>query len=568
MIAKSSLRKPLGELLVDCDALTPAQRDAALHRQRQTGQRFGDVCLEMKLISEQQLMDVLAEQWRIPTVQLRKGLVDPKIVQVIPLDKAQRYGVVPMFKVEDTLTVAMADPRSLLALDDLDALTQCRVQPVLCRAEDIKRCLQEYYGEQTQVDDFLSSLEEAEVSVTEALETGSAEDLEAKAGESPVINLVNLIVLKAIKSGASDIHLEPDIRTFRVRYRIDGVLYEAMTLRPSLHPSVAARLKVMANLDIAERRLPQEGRMHVTAQGREIDLRFSSMPTVQGEKIVLRLLDRQQGGRSLDQLGFTGEALQRLKELVHRPLGLVLVTGPTGSGKTTTLYSAINSINTMGKNIITIEDPVEYQLELINQIQVRDAIGLSFARILRSVLRQDPDVVMVGEIRDRETAEIAIQAALTGHLVLSTLHTNDSAGTITRLLDMGVEPYLIASAVAGVLAQRLVRTICPACKTLYYAPAAIKEQLGVPADQNLQLARGRGCEECYDSGFKGRIGIYEFLFVDEALRAVILQHPSTEEVRQQREQSGLPTLLQEGYQKVLQKRTTIEEVSRAVHLDE
>ena len=568
MMAKSSLRKPLGELLVDCGALTPAQRDAALHRQRQTGQRFGDVCLEMKLISEQQLMDVLAEQWRIPTVQLRKGLVDPKIIQVIPLDKAQRYGVVPMFKVEDTLTVAMADPHSLLALDDLDALTQCRVQPVLCRAEDIKRCLQEYYGEQTQVDDFLSSLEEAEMSVAEALEASSNEELEAKAGESPVINLVNLIVLKAIKSGASDIHLEPDVRTFRVRYRIDGVLYEAMTLRPSLHPSVAARLKVMANLDIAERRLPQEGRIHVTTQGREIDLRFSSMPTVHGEKIVLRLLDKQHGLRSLEQLGFTGETLQRFKDLVHRPLGLVLVTGPTGSGKTTTLYSTINSINTMGKNIVTIEDPVEYQLELINQIQVRDAIGLSFARILRSALRQDPDVVMVGEIRDRETAEIAIQAALTGHLVLSTLHTNDSAGTITRLLDMGVEPYLIASAVAGVLAQRLVRTICPACKTLYYAPTAIKEQLGVPAEQNLQLARGRGCEECYDSGFKGRIGIYEFLFIDEALRTVILQHPSTEEVRRQRERSGLPTLLQEGFGKVLQKLTTIEEVSRAVHLDD
>lgn len=568
MMANASLRKPLGELLVDCGALTSAQRDAALHRQRQTGQRFGNVCLEMKLISEQQLMDVLAEQWRIPTVQLRKGLVDPKIVRVIPLDKAQRYGVVPMFKVEDTLTVALADPRTLLALDDLDALTQCRVQPVLCRAEDIKRGLQEYYGEQTQVDDFLSSLEEAEVSVAEALEASSNEELEAKAGESPVINLVNLIILKAIKSGASDIHLEPDLRTFRVRYRIDGVLYEAMTLRPSLHPSVIARLKVMANLDIAERRLPQEGRIHVTTQGREIDLRFSSMPTVQGEKIVLRLLDSHQGLRSLEQLGFTGETLERFKELVHRPLGLVLVTGPTGSGKTTTLYSAIHSINTMGKNIITIEDPVEYQLELINQIQVRDAIGLSFARILRSVLRQDPDIVMVGEIRDRETAEIAIQAALTGHLVLSTLHTNDSAGTITRLLDMGVEPYLIASAVAGVLAQRLVRTICPACKTLYYAPPAIKEQLGVATDQNLQLARGRGCEECYDSGFKGRIGIYEFLFVDDALRSVILQHPSTEEVRRQREHSGLPTLLQEGYQKVLQKLTTIEEVSRAVHLDE
>ncbi|HEY7492501.1 MAG TPA: ATPase, T2SS/T4P/T4SS family [Candidatus Tectomicrobia bacterium] len=568
MIVTASLRKPLGELLVDCGALTPAQRDIALQRQRQTGQRFGDVCLEMALISEQQLMDVLAEQWRIPTVQLRKGLVDAKIVSVLPRDKAQRYGVMPMFKVEETLTIATADPHSLLALDDLENLTQCRVQPVLCRAEDISRCLQEYYGEQVQVDDFLSSLEEAEVAVAEALETDNNAELEARAGESPVINLVNLLILKAIKSNASDIHLEPDLRTFRVRYRIDGVLYEVMKLRPNLQPAVAARLKVMANLDIAERRLPQEGRMHVTAQGREIDLRFSSMPTVQGEKIVLRLLDKRQAIRSLEQLGFVGETLRRFKELVHRPLGLVLVTGPTGSGKTTTLYTAIDAINTMGKNILTIEDPVEYQLELINQIQVRDAIGLSFARILRSVLRQDPDVIMVGEIRDRETAEIAIQAALTGHLVLSTLHTNDSAGAITRLLDMGVEPYLVSSAVSGVLAQRLVRTICPACKTLYYASAPLKAQLGIPAEQNLQLARGRGCEECYDSGFRGRVGIYEFLFVDDALRNVILRRPSTEEVRQQRQQSDLSSLLQEGFLKVVQKFTTIEEVSRAVHLDE
>jgi type IV pilus assembly protein PilB len=568
MIGTTSLRKPLGELLVDCGAITPEQRDAALRRQRQTGQRFGDVCLELQLITEPQLMDVLAEQWRIPHVQLRKGLVGPKVVQALSRDKAQRYGVVPMFKVEDTLTIATADPRSLLALDDLEALTQCRVQPVLCRAEEIARCIQEYYSEHESADDFLSSLEEADVSIADTLGLDSTEELESKAGESPVINLVNLLILKAIKSGASDIHLEPDLRLFRVRYRIDGVLYEAMTLRPTLQQAVAARLKVMANLDIAERRLPQEGRMRVTAQGRELNLRFSSLPTVHGEKIVLRLLDTQYAIRSLDQLGFTGETLEPFKELVHRPLGLVLVTGPTGSGKTTTLYSAIDAINTMGKNIITIEDPVEYQLELINQIQVRDAIGLSFARILRSVLRQDPDVIMVGEIRDRETAEIAIQAARTGHLVLSTLHTNDSAEAITRLLDMGVEAYLIASAVTGVLAQRLVRTICPACKTLYYAPAALKAQLGLAEEQSVQLARGRGCEECYDSGFKGRVGVYEFLYADDALRALILQRPSTEELRRLREQSGLPSLLQEGYQKVIQRLTTIEEVSRAVHLDD
>jgi type IV pilus assembly protein PilB len=568
MIGIAPSRKQLGELLVASGTLTPEQRDTVLRRQAQTGQRFGEVCLEMQLISEQQLKRVLAEQWRIPHVHLRKGLVDPQIIHVLPRDKAQRYNVIPMFKVEQTLTIATADPRSLLALDDLEAITQCKILPVLCRAEDIQQCIQEYYGAAGPMDQFLNSLEEAEVTVLESPDLDSAEELGARAEESPIINLVNLLILKAIKGGASDIHIEPHVKTFRVRYRIDGVLYEAMTLRPNLQQSVVSRLKVMANLDIAERRLPQEGRIHVSAQGREVDLRFSSMPTVQGEKIVLRLLDKAQTIHQLDQLGFEARTLEEFQKLVHRPLGLVLVTGPTGSGKTTTLYSAIDAINTIGKNIITIEDPVEYQMELINQIQVRDAIGLSFAKILRSVLRQDPDVVMVGEIRDRETADIAIRAALTGHLVLSTLHTNDSAGAITRLLDMGVESYLVASAVTGVLAQRLVRTICPSCRTLYYAPAAVKEQLGIPLDQNFQLARGRGCEECYDSGYKGRLGLYELLCVDEALRALILRNPTTDEVRQVRDRSGLASLQQEGYRKVVERLTTIEEVSRAVHLED
>jgi type IV pilus assembly protein PilB len=562
------IRKQLGELLIASGDLTPEQRDAVLAKQAETGKRFGEICLEMKLISEQQLTRILARQWKIPHVHLRKGLVDPKIIHIIPQDKAQQYGVMPMFKVEQTLTVATADPRSLLALDDLEGITRCTIQPVLCSAADIQQCIQEYYDAQPKVDEFLDSLEEADVAVWNAPEVGSTGEIEAKAGDSPIINLVNLIILKAIKSGASDIHIEPDIRTLRVRYRIDGILYETMSLRSNLQYAVASRLKVMANLDIAERRLPQEGRIQVAAQGRDIDLRFSSMPTMQGEKIVLRLLDKRHAIHNLDHLGFEAETLQQFKKLVHRPLGLMLVTGPTGSGKTTTLYSAIDNINTMGKNILTIEDPVEYQLELINQIQVRNDIGLTFARVLRSVLRQDPDVVMVGEIRDRETAETAIQAALTGHLVLSTLHTNDSAGAITRLLDMGVEPYLVSSAVTGALAQRLVRTVCEACKTLYYASAAIKAQLGVPLDQHLQLARGRGCEECYDSGYKGRIGLYELLCVDDPLRALILRRPPTEEVRLLREPSGLPSLQQEGYRKVLQRLTTIEEVTRAVHLDD
>lgn len=568
MIGIATSRKPLGELLVAAGLITTEQRDQVLHEQAKTGHRFGEICLEMNLISEQQLKRVLAEQWRIPHVHLRKGLVDPRIIHALPREKAQLYNVMPMFKVEHTLTIATADPRSLLSLDDLEAVTHCKILPVLCRVEDIQQCIQEYYSAQGPMDQFLESLEEAEVTVLETPDFDSADELEARAEESPIINLVNLLILKAVKSGASDIHIEPDIRTFRVRYRIDGMLYEAMALRPNLQQAVVSRLKVMANLDIAERRLPQEGRIHVSAQGREVDLRFSSMPTVQGEKIVLRLLDRGHTIHDLDHLGFEENTVEKFKQLIHRPLGLVLVTGPTGSGKTTTLYSSIGAINTMGKNIITIEDPVEYQMEMINQIQVRDAIGLTFAKILRSALRQDPDVVMVGEIRDRETAEIAIRAALTGHLVLSTLHTNDSAGAITRLLDMGVEPYLVASAVSGVLAQRLIRTICPACKTLYYTSVAVKEELGIHRDDNFQLARGRGCEECYDSGYKGRVGIYELLCVDEPLKNLVLNNPTTDSVRALREQSGLPSLRQEGYQRVRERLTTIEEVARAVHLEE
>ena len=384
---------------------------------------------------------------------------------------------------------------------------------------------------------------------------------------SPVINLTNIILLKAIRERASDIHLEPQAGAFRVRVRVDGLLYELMSPPIEMHPAVVSRLKVMANLDIAERRIPQDGRIQVQVDGGTVDLRFSSMPTIHGEKIVLRILDQRQSILDLNQLGFHPDVLTLFKTLLKRPYGLILVCGPTGSGKTTTLYSAITMLNVLEKNIITIEDPVEYQLKGINQNQVKESIGLNFARFLKHALRQDPDIIMVGEIRDRETAEIAIQASLTGHLVLSTLHTNDSASAITRLLEMGIEPYLISSALLAPLAQRLVRTVCSACKTTYYAPRNVLKDLGLDESKTVSLVKGRGCSVCFDSGFKGRTAIHEILEMDDSLRALILTNPTIDVLQRHLRAQGHRTLRDAGMAKVLEGLTTIEEITRATTLE-
>jgi len=374
-------------------------------------------------------------------------------------------------------------------------------------------------------------------------------------------------VLKAIKERASDIHIEPEQKFVRVRFRIDGVLYEVMRQRIDLHAPIISRLKIMANLDIAERRLPQDGRIQVLAQGRTVDLRFSSLPGVLGEKVVLRVLDRVAGVQGLGELGLAPETLALFRALLHRPHGLVLVTGPTGSGKTTTLYAGLQELNSIEKNIVTIEDPVEYQFEIIAQNQVREEIGLTFARILKHTLRQDPDIVMVGEIRDAETAEIAVQAALTGHLVLSTMHTNDAPSSISRLLEMGVEAYLLASSLIGVIAQRLVRTICPDCATTYYAAPAELETLGKSGQSGLQLKRGRGCSACFDSGYRGRLGIYELMPVDREFQKMLLENPTLDQIRENLRSHSLVSLRSEGFRRVLEGRTTLEEVTRAVSME-
>ncbi len=561
------VRKKLGEMVVRLGLITPDKLTELVSQQKAGAKPLGQLLIEQEIITKDELNHLLAEQLGIPHVWLRKGLVDPRIVHVLPKEKALQYQAVPMFCVNGVLTLAVTDPYSHFLFKEISRLTNMTVQPVLCRADDILEAIRECYRDEVNIDDVMTSMDVSGIEVVEAMRERAVSEIAEMAEGSPVINLTNMIMLKAIRDRASDIHLEPQPGKFRVRIRIDGLLYELMAPKIEMHPAVVSRLKVMANLDIAERRIPQDGRIQVQVDGGIVDLRFSSMPTIHGEKIVLRILDQRQAILDLNQLGFEAAIVSRFKVLLKRPYGLILVCGPTGSGKTTTLYSAVTMLNTMEKNIITIEDPVEYQLKGINQNQVKEAIGLNFAKFLKHALRQDPDIIMVGEIRDRETAEIAIQASLTGHLVLSTLHTNDTASAVTRLLEMGIEPYLIASALLASLAQRLVRTICPECRTSYSAPRSVLADLGLDETKQISLVRARGCSTCYDSGFKGRTGIHELLEMDDSLRSLILTNPTIDVLQRHLRDRGHKTLRNAGFAKVLEGKTTIEEITRATTLE-
>jgi type IV pilus assembly protein PilB len=553
MLKTSSKRALLGDLLVQMGHITPEQKEDALR---------------VQLVTSDDISNVLAEQSGLTYCRLRKGLVDPRIVNMVPREKAELYEIIPLFRVHDTLTVAINEPNKTFVVDILQKMTQCRIQLVVSPAEDICQMIEESYGQgEVLVEDFVSDLGEADIELVTIDTDEHYEDITQKAGESPIINLVNQIMLKALKERASDIHIEPERKFFRVRFRIDGVLYAIMQQRIELHAPIVSRLKLMANVDIAERRLPQDGRIQVLAEGRTIDLRFSSLPGVFGEKVVLRVLDRQRGVLDLQELGFGVNTLDAFHGLLRRPNGLLLVTGPTGSGKTTSLYSALSELNSLERNIVTIEDPVEYQFDIISQTQVKEEIGLTFASILRHTLRQDPDVIMVGEIRDPETARIAVQAALTGHLVLSTLHTNDAAGSVARMLEIGIESYLLAPSLLGVVAQRLVRTLCPDCAVSYYPPAAELEALGASDKTDLQLKRGRGCTTCFDSGYRGRVGMYELLTSSHELQKLLLEKPSIDQIHDYQARLTLPTLRSEATRLVLEGRTTLEEVTRAVFVE-
>ena len=483
-------------------------------------------------------------------VDLDSYLIDEKVIELVPKSLAQRYQLIPLFKIGNTLTVAMADPHNIPALDEVGLKTGCEVEPLVSTDIQIKTAIHRYYGVRDSIKEIVSELSE------EGPEPSGAE-------EAPAIRLLNLIMTQAIQDGASDIHLEPDRNSLRTRYRIDGVLHEVNSLPKHLQASIISRVKIMGDLDIAESRIPQDGRSQIKVEGKEIELRISTFPTIYGENIVIRILDQSIALMGLEDLGFSKDIIRHYEILIKRPHGIILVTGPTGSGKTSTLYASLNSINSLEKNIITIEDPVEYRLNLIRQTQINLKAGVTFASATRAVLRQDPDVIMVGEIRDLETAETAIRAALTGHLVFSTLHTNDAAGALTRLMDIGIEPYLISSCVAGALAQRLVRTICPKCKEHYQPEEKAVKDLGIAMAKDLVFYRGKGCKNCWQTGYKGRTALFELLVLNDTMQDLIMQKaPSGMITKLAGENQGIKTLREDGIDKVLKGITTIDEVNK------
>ncbi|QOI99178.1 MAG: Flp pilus assembly complex ATPase component TadA [Phycisphaeraceae bacterium] len=560
----------VGDVLVSAGLITADQLNAALAEQKKTSLMLGEVLVRQGVVTPGVLVRTLASTLGVKGCQIRHGLCDPSLLKLVGEDEALRLKAIPLFRRHDDLTVAMAEPQSLPAIDRLRQLTGLRVRPVLALEANIVEFIKKYAGGNVDVDSFLASLSESNVAVVEneSVDEGPATDLDHAVAGSPIVNLVNVAFLTAVKDKASDIHIEPDKRGTRVRYRIDGVLRDLMKPPPGMHAAIVSRVKVIGRMDIGEKRLPQEGRVRIVAEGREIDLRVSSIPTLLGEKVVVRILDKANLRVRMEDLGFRAEALTSFRRVLDQPHGMALVTGPTGSGKTTTLYSALDLLRGPEVNIVTVEDPVEYQLDMVNQIQVHEAVGMSFARALRSILRQDPDVIMVGEIRDGETARVGVQAALTGHLVLATLHTNDAPGAVARLADMGIEPYLMSAALNGVVAQRLARTICPGCSTKYYPSEQALADAGLLDKSGQPFRRGTGCRQCHDSGFQGRAGVYEVMEVTPAIRRMVHHAAPSHEIRAQMRRDGGLTLREEGVLIALAGRTSLEEILRVTQMDD
>ena len=557
-------RGSIGSALIDSGIINAEQLAHARQEKEATGEDLAEAVVRLGYAEEHQIYSFLAEHVGLEFIQEIQTCLQQEALGCIPGELAMRYRVLPLSRQNRSLTVAMADPLNLTALDDLRLLTNLEIKPVVASPREIDDAIEHFYMEQMFQD--INTLK------PDALlpeEEGEIADLEKLAREALVIRLVNLLIHQAVQERASDIHIEPHEKQLKVRYRIDGVLHDAASPPKSLHPAIVSRVKILAEMDIAERRLPQDGRVRVKSGERQIDLRVSTLPTLYGEGVVIRILDRSAGVMSLNDLGMGETTLQHFGRLINRPHGIILVTGPTGSGKTTTLYAAINRIYSPQKKIITIEDPVEYELAGANQMHVRPNIGLTFARGLRHIVRQDPDIIMVGEIRDRETAEIAIHSALTGHLVFSTLHTNDAPGALTRLLDMGIEPYLVASSIIGVLAQRLIRLVCRSCGELAApGPEAFREIEFAPGEQPAEVWTGKGCERCHQTGYEGRTGIFELLPVGEEVRQQILDKRSASAIKQSAVQHGMTTLLADGREKIQHGVTTIEEVLRVSQRDE
>ena len=564
----------LGEILIKESLITQEQLQKALDYQRQNGGKLGSCLAKLGYISDDDIMGVLSRQYGVPSINLKYYEIDPSVIKLIPQDTAVRYQIIPLSRVGSTLTIAMTDPTNVFAMDDIKFMTGFNVEPVVASESAISDAIAKFYGTKDS--------EEELTKVMDAL-TGSEDDLELAAGEdqeldaaylekvaeeAPIIKLVNLILTDAVKRGASDIHVEPYETELRVRYRIDGVLQQVMNPPLRLKDAITSRIKIMSKLDISEKRPPQDGRIMIKyrqdGKKKDLDFRVSTVPTIHGEKVVLRLLDKENLRLDMTKLGFESESLVKFERNILRPYGMVLVTGPTGSGKTNTLYSSVARLNTLETNIMTAEDPVEFQLAGINQVQMKEQIGLNFAAALRSFLRQDPNIILVGEIRDFETAEIAVKAALTGHLVLSTLHTNDAPSTISRLMNMGIEPFLVATSVNLICAQRLVRRICSQCKEELEVPEQALIDAGYTPEEakKAKIYHGKGCGTCNKGGYKGRTGLYEVMEINDELRELILVGASALELKKKALDQGMLTLRRSGLVKAMQGMTTLEEVLR------
>jgi type IV pilus assembly protein PilB len=579
MAGEDVKKKRIGEMLVAGGMIKEAQLTRALDEQKKRGGKIGEILVDLGFVNEHNLATFLARQLHIPYIEIAKQLVDPDTVKMIPADLARRITAIPLYTDKDALVVAMADPLNIFGLDDMRKAAGRDIRQVVATRSDIQVAISSYYGMGQTIDaaamDFAGETG-AILAEAAALPGITSED-------APVVKLVSMLIAQAIIDHASDIHIDPEGKNIKVRYRIDGVLAEVRSLPREMHAPIVSRIKIMANMDIAEKRIPQDGRFQarvthsetgpvVTAVYQErtvlrmdgdttVDIRVSTLPVIQGETVVMRILDRSNIILNLEGLNFSPEILEQYQKLITKPYGIILVTGPTGSGKTTTLYASLNTIDRKANNLVTVEDPVEYQISGVNQVQVNPKAGVTFASGLRSILRQDPDIIMVGEIRDRETAEIAIHAALTGHLVFATLHTNDAAGAATRLIDMGIEPFLIASSAIGILAQRLARKICERCKKPYTATPELLKGLGI-ATGNVTFYRGEGCPACKKTGYQGRIGLYELMDMTEAVRALIISKSSSAAIKVAAAQSGFKTLRQAGLVKAAAGITTVEEVLR------
>ncbi|OIO32456.1 MAG: type II secretion system protein GspE [Candidatus Omnitrophica bacterium CG1_02_40_15] len=553
-------KKSAEQILLEKAIITKEQLNKALEESRKKGMPLGKVIVRSGMVAEEVYAQAISEALDIPYVNLASYIIDQEVIKLIPETMAQKYKAIPIFKIRNSLTVAMVNPKDIVAIDDLSRKAKCDIESMLSTESAILNAIEQYYGTSSSFDDVIKDIDKENRFQAEGTEFDSTKLTEI-AEEAPVIKLVNMIIMQAVKDKASDIHIEPEETRLAVRFRIDGILHEMFSPPKHLEPALMSRIKVLSKMDIAEKRKPQDGRFNMKALDRDIDLRVSAFPTIYGENIVIRILDRGAILLGLDKVGFSREIQKEFKRLIKYPHGIILVTGPTGSGKTTTLYSALSTIDSEEQNVITIEDPVEYHIGRIRQSQINPKAGLTFAAGLRSILRQDPDIIMVGEIRDKETAEISVQAALTGHLVFSTLHTNDASGALSRLIDMGIEPFLISSSIIGILAQRLVRKICDKCKEEYTPTDDILKALGL-SDKN-GIFKGKGCDACKNTGYKGRIGIFELLIVNDQIKKLVVDKVSSDIIKKKTIEMGMKTMRDDGIDKVLKGITTPEEVIKA-----